>query len=526
MAIIQFADGQKVEFDGNPTPADVEHVASQIGVKSSASSAPSSPAQAPLGSNPSPWFPAPAEESSTLAPAARTLGNFVPSAYNSAKGVVESLNPVNTMGNIAQVPGEFSSLAKEAGGIGNAALATAKEIPGTAYNALVPQAVRSLIAGNPGEASQAIQNDPVGQIAPLILTGKMTADHMGVGPKFDAGVSTAASPVTKTANLLKEKVSPTPTPEAAAPNVGQVIQGKTKDIAPATRVLSEVDTSKVKTYEDLSNALKDHIKGKLGEVDTSYAENKNPVPLQSLAHETKQTFNGKEIVSSANYVENALGQLQELYQKTNDPAAEARINAVKEKAVTEGLTPTEINGLARQYGTEFGQKAFNKMGDALTSVNAQNYENTRSSLKDTARSFLTTDEAKATDKHVSEAIHTKALVDKMVENVNKLEQRVTERNVIEKLGRLAGTAFDWATLGGPKAFVTKLFFPSNVGLKTLNSLDLQNLLAKNLDTIHDLTGSSADTLASKVYQMITSGASAVNNSPELMNKSVLPKKKP
>lgn len=32
MPIIQFENGQKVQFDGNPTPADIDHVASQLGI--------------------------------------------------------------------------------------------------------------------------------------------------------------------------------------------------------------------------------------------------------------------------------------------------------------------------------------------------------------------------------------------------------------------------------------------------------------------------------------------------------------
>src|SRR4029077_17695994 len=80
-------------------------------------------------------------------------------------------------------------------------------LPEAAYQTLVPQFIQHIISGNFQQAASAIENDPVGQIAPLVLLGRQAADAAGVGDQFDSAVSTAAKPVTSTAGAATSKVS-------------------------------------------------------------------------------------------------------------------------------------------------------------------------------------------------------------------------------------------------------------------------------------------------------------------------------
>jgi hypothetical protein len=83
-------------------------------------------------------------------------------------------------------------------------------------------------------------------------------------------------------------------------------------------------------------------------------------------------------------------------------------------------------------------------------------------------------------------------IEKMAEKVQSLSQRVENRNLVEKIARKLADFVDVATFGGPKAFVTRFLIPSNVGQKTLNSLDLERQLSKNLRNLDKALDGSDD----------------------------------
>ena len=335
-----------------------------------------------------------------------------------------------------------------------------------------------------------------GQIAGDILTADQVAKAGNKGVEATGkGIDAVQNKLSSMAETSAEKAQ-----TGAEKAAGQITQGKISQAKTSAKVLANpaLDTTGVKTYNDLSDSLQAHINNLKAAVDTEYEKNPMPIKLEDLS----QNLKSGETTAQANYVKDALGQLKELYTKTNDPLSAAKIEDLTTKAINEGLTPKEINDLSRQYGNEFGDKAFSKTGDPLTSVNAQNFENTRSGIKDTARNLLQDDTAKSLDKNMSDAIQTKQLVDKVAEKVNALTERVKERGVIEKFGRLLGKGVDMATFGGPRAFIMKWLFPSNIGLKTLNSLDLQDLLSKNLEKVQQLEAAPESTLPGKLLQFI------------------------
>ena len=125
-----------------------------------------------------------------------TLGNMPSSAWNFGKSLIQFFNPVNTV-KTAQNIGESIYGAEQEGVKATDVL---KQIPEEAYKAIVPQFLQHLFTGDTEKARATIQNDPVGQIAPILLMAKGAAEKAGIGAEFDSAVSKIASPVTKTAS--------------------------------------------------------------------------------------------------------------------------------------------------------------------------------------------------------------------------------------------------------------------------------------------------------------------------------------
>lgn len=272
--------------------------------------------------------------------------------------------------------------------------------------------------------------------------------------------------------------APQQTPEQAT---GQVIQGKTTDIKRGQEALQSLDTSGVETFKDLDKKINDDIGNLAKKVDEDLGADATKIPLSGLKS-TLSTKSGKEV--STNFVDTALNQLDELYEKTGDIAAKADIEELIQIAKTEGLTRLEVNDIARTYGREFSEKAFTKAGEPRTSVNSQMFENTRKGVKDVARQGITGDAAKQADEMMSKLYSTQRLVKKNVEAVNKLQQKIQERGLFEKVGHGLAKYADVLTGGTIRGLVGGLL-PRGAGYKTLNALDLESLLKKNLDIIQD-----------------------------------------
>lgn len=164
------------------------------------------------------FFPAVTGDS-PLSAGLKTAGNLIPSAINFAKGALETINPINIFKNLSQIPGAFSGLVSDAGGVGNATKALASELPGTAYKALVPEAARDLIAGDIEGAQRSVTNDPFGQIAPFVFGAK------GLAKGVDA--ATSATSKARTAsyveNLAENTKKGEPIPKDISTNLGGAV---------------------------------------------------------------------------------------------------------------------------------------------------------------------------------------------------------------------------------------------------------------------------------------------------------------
>ena len=249
-----------------------------------------------------------------------------------------------------------------------------------------------------------------------------------------------------------------------------------------------IEIKGVNTFKDLGGKIKSKIGDLAKQVDKDLSVDTSVKKLKDLVISTKTA--GGKIVKN-NPVKNSLNQLQELYKKIGDVVEEANIKEMIIKANKTGLTNLEINQLARKYGIEFGRKAFNKMGDALTSVNAQMYENTRKSLKIIARSGIKGDVAKIADKTMSSLYNTQRLIQKNVEAVNKLQQKIQGMGLLEKIGHGLTKYANVLTGGSIRGLIGGLL-PRGAGYKVMNALDLEEILQKNLKIIQDAIKSKSD----------------------------------
>jgi len=304
---------------------------------------------------------------------------------------------------------------------------------------------------------------------------------------------TPTMPAMPDLSKAKDLIEPKKTPEQA---LGQISQGKVEDIKPVQNALESIDTSGVETFKDLQGRIKASIPEYARRVDAELLKDTGIYKLKDLAIK-RQTAGGR--IVSTDYVTKALTDLAELHRKIGDKVSEGNTKEILAKAKKEGLNRYEVNNISRQYGIEFGSKAFNKMGDPLTSVNAQAFENTRSGLKLVAREGLGGTEAKALDKKLSDLYDTQKLIDANVEAVNKLKQKINERGLIEKAGYLLAKYGDMLTGGSIRGFVGGLL-PRGAGYKVMNALDVELALRKNLDIVERAFKAKTDPEMLKILQ--------------------------
>lgn len=153
-----------------------------------------------------PFFPA-KTGGSIVGESAKLVGNIPSSLFQFGRGLVNFLNPINTVKTISEVVKSSKEAIKEMGSrefwMGSAIL---NELPESAYKVLIPKFFRNLIEGNTEEAQRTIVNDPVGQLLPVLMLAKYGATKAGVGKQFDVAISIGAKPITAPVQFIKNKV--------------------------------------------------------------------------------------------------------------------------------------------------------------------------------------------------------------------------------------------------------------------------------------------------------------------------------
>ena len=268
---------------------------------------------------------------------------------------------------------------------------------------------------------------------------------------------------------------------------GRIVQWETKDILPTLNALADIDTKWIKTYKELSSKMWTSERALMKAVDVITDADASLYKADDLI----KTVKVWDSTVSQEFVWEGLKHLKEMYNKINDPVGEARISNMITKYADEWLNLTEINAIAREYSSAFGRKAFNKMWDPLTSVNAQAFENVRKWIKEAMRDKLPTKEAKALDQKYANIAKAKARIDKIVEQTNKLNQKIKKRTFLEKVGRITGKVIDWSTWWFIRWAFTSVL-PSNVGNKVMNAIDIEAALSKNLKKLERIIKKTED----------------------------------
>ena len=379
---------------------------------------------------------------------------------------------------------------------------TAKQHPELAGNLKALIDIGTLFIGGKAaeEVGTAVKETgaTIAETAPKMLETGLKASEKVISKATDLGLEGVAKTIDiipRATKGLVNKVSPEPTAIEAA---GQVLQGQTKNIKQGIKAISDLDISKVSTFADLSKEMESKIGSLAKTVDSELAKDTSSYRLKQLAVK-EVSKSGKKITTD--YVSNALAHLQELYNSTGDSVAKQDVIDLIKKAQTEGLTRLEVNDISRVYGQEFGQKAFNKLGEPLTSINAQKFENTRKGLKVVARQGIGGKEATAADKAISDLYDTKRLVDKNVEAVNKLKQKIQKQGILAKAGHAITKYADILSGGSIRGIIGGLL-PRGVGYKVMNALDLEDVLSKNLNIIQKAVDSSNDEEITKLLDSL------------------------
>lgn len=301
-------------------------------------------------------------------------------------------------------------------------------------------------------------------------------------------------------NLAKEGINPTISAEKA---IGQVAQGKTGTENVVAKGLGSIDTTGVKTYKDLNIKLEEAIPNLSQQVDQELL--KDPVARNIAEYTTKlKTASGDPV--EVNYVQNALKDLKELYDSTGDAVKSKEIKNLLNYGDNLQLDRKTVNDISRKYGEEFSTKAFSKVtGEPLTSVNAQKFENTRKGLKDVARQGLGGKEAQALDDKLSSIYNTQKLIAKQEEAVNKLKNKIEERGWLSKATYTAIKTLDTLS-GGVIRGATDAVLSRGQGLKTLNALDLEKNLEKNLNIIRKASEAKTEAEAQNILKSLVPNA--------------------
>jgi len=346
----------------------------------------------------------------------------------------------------------------------------------TAHDFLLKQAAgivgKYLVGGTVGAGFQAASN---------LQEGAPVAENLDKAFYAGGGVPVVAQGVSSTlsgAKTLKNKI--TGNSAVTSDNIdtlaGTITQGKKADIATAKKALANIDVSKVNTYEDLASVLNNKINETRTTLDSHLLTNTERKPLDQL------TFTHKvgDAEIAHNYVQDSLNQLEAHYKAINEQVGVEKIAQLTEKAQKEGLTAKEVNDLARVHGQELN--AFNANGQAASGLSKQAAENTRTGLKETAKSIFKDELFNTADKEMTNLIRTRDLVKGVSEKVNQLKQRIQERSLGAKVGVALGKAINLLSLGTAKGIVEALI-PRGQGFKVMNALDLESTLKGNLEKL-------------------------------------------
>lgn len=334
---------------------------------------------------------------------------------------------------------------------------------------------KALAPKNPAEQAGATGTD----IASLAIPADDAVKAAGVAK--DAAVS-----VGKTALSLFDR-------RGLDEVVGQITQGNKAQIAKAADALKMVDTTGITKFGELKTAAQNTISDFAKAQDAHLSQFKKPYPLSTF-DKVSQLYDkaaGGLKSTTTNLVQTSIDHLKELYTNLHDTDSLQTLSNLEQKANEKGLTAQEINGLARQYGSEMASKAFTKAGDLSTSVTKRAFENVRSGLKDISRSMLPTKLSQTLDESMGKLYTLRDTAQQMEDSVQKLSNRIVKKSLGAKIGGHITDIADAISGGILKGAVARAF-PRGAGKAVMDSMTLQDALEKNLARVNKLVESGTD----------------------------------
>lgn len=266
--------------------------------------------------------------------------------------------------------------------------------------------------------------------------------------------------------------------EKADDLAGLITQGEKGEKSISRKVLSNIDVSDVKSQDDLLNVLNKRVENLSSKQDDFLTKNAKNFKVKDL---NMPIGNGDV---KHNFVDDAIEQIRKFYEATNNYEGLDDINKLSSKIKKGGgITIKEVNDLARTHGQKLN--AFNANGELASGLGKQAAENTRKGLKTTVRELFGGKKSALIDKEISNTIKVRDLVAIQAEAVNKLQQKIQQRGLGEKVGYYMGKVINVLGLGSPKGLVQSMI-PRGQGYKVLNAIDIERMLSKNLNKIQAL----------------------------------------
>lgn len=315
------------------------------------------------------------------------------------------------------------------------------------------------------------------------------------------GAGTLGKAVKPLADNLAENAAGQNAPKAAADatkTVAKITQAEPGEIPAAQRGLTGIDPTSVKTFADLSGKLDTNIKQELANVDKNVGAVTEKFTPADIQKEIPVAGGQSPIVSDP--VGEGLKQLETFYEKTNDPQNLARIKGLQDTYTNDGLTPKQINDIAREHGSELN--GYNANGELASGLTKQAAENTRAGIKGVVDNLAPDAGRQASDAHISDLIRTKELVDEMDRKAQLLQNRMKEYSPLQKAGRFAGKAVDMFSGGVVKGFLRSILGIGGENGTTLNALDLQKQLGSNLKLLERLNSMNPEAAIQEIGKAI------------------------
>lgn len=348
-----------------------------------------------------------------LMAALKTAGNLPGSLFNFAKGVVSSLNPLNTLKTIEDIG---SGLSNTPQGMGQAILDTITGLPAAAFHTLVPQGVQQALTGDFAGAAKNFTNDPFGQTAPIVLAAlgsAKLADTAGGGLAKAASDSRAAFTDTGVHVMPQQGVysSALDTGISKVGGLGSDIINKVAGVpigwaggivkSAASHLIGLEPT-------DLSTILKNpEAFSKIAQDQTSRGglANEFGTALDTLESHMQDTGTGYKAIRLTQTLvavpENFIPDVLNKYGLKTEPQLDAQNNPLPPKVISNTTSITRNLGdikAIQNFVDNWGNK---------TTLTPEEYLNMRSDLGDLSRFDLTSGKTKASDT-VGKALYAEA----------------------------------------------------------------------------------------------------------------------